>query len=88
MLQVGLIAGVVPIVFAEVATSAHGAAIGFMNTSRFAANAAGPLIATAAFAHASPATLYLGLSAFTILALLLFRGPAPAASATWTEGLR
>jgi MFS family permease len=76
-LQVGLIAAVVPIVFAEVATSAHGAAIGFMNTSRFAANAAGPLIATVAFAHASPPTLYLGLSAFTLGCLLLFlRAPA------------
>jgi len=72
MLQVGLIAGVVPIVFAEMASSAHGAAIGFMNTSRFAANAVGPLIATVAFASASPSTLYLGLSAFTLVCLLLF----------------
>jgi hypothetical protein len=44
---------VIPIVFAGVAASAQGAAIGFMNTSRFAANAAGPLIATATLAHAS-----------------------------------
>lgn len=79
-LQVGLIAGVIPIVFAEVAGSAHGAIIGFINTSRFAANAAGPLIATALFAHASPFTLYLGLSAFTLLALILFL-EAPGASA-------
>jgi DHA1 family multidrug resistance protein-like MFS transporter len=71
-LQVGLIAGVVPIVFAEVAGSAHGAAIGFVNTSRFAANAAGPLIATAVIAHASRFVLYLGLSTFTVLALMLF----------------
>ena len=77
MLQVGLIAGVVPIVFSEVAGSAHGSAIGLINTSRFAANAAGPLIATAAFAHASPFSLYLGLSLFTLLCLTLFlRAPA------------
>ncbi len=83
MLQVGLVAGVVPVVFAEVATSAHGAAIGFMNTSRFAANAVGPLIATVAFAHASPPTLYLGLSAFTLVCLLLFmRAPATVDSFT------
>jgi len=71
-LQVGLVAGVIPIVFAEVAGSAHGSAIGFINTSRFAATAAGPLIATAAFAHASPFKLYLSLSAFTLVAVVLF----------------
>ncbi len=81
-LQVGLIAGVVPIVFAEVAGSAHGSAIGLINTSRFAANAAGPLIATAAFAHASPFSLYLGLSLFTLICLVLFlRAPAISAAA-------
>ncbi len=71
-IQVGLIAGVIPIVFAEVAGTAHGAAIGFINTSRFAANAAGPLIATAVIAHASPFGLYLSVSVFTLLALVLF----------------
>jgi len=82
-LQVGLIAGVIPIVFAEVAGIAHGAAIGFINTSRFAANAAGPLIATAAFAHGSPFSLYLGLSLFTIVCVALFlRAPAPSAAFT------
>jgi len=68
---------VIPIVFAEVAASAHGRVIGFMNTSRFASYAARPLIATAAFAHASPLHLYLGLSLVTLLALILFlRTPA------------
>ncbi|MGH7411822.1 MAG: MFS transporter [Candidatus Methylomirabilis sp.] len=78
--QVGPIAGVIPIVFAEVAGTAHGSAIGFINPARFAANAVGPLIATVAFAHASPFSLYLSLSAFTLLALVLFLR-APAASA-------
>jgi MFS family permease len=83
MLQVGLIAAVIPIVFAEVAASAHGRVIGFMNTSRFASYAAGPLIATATFAHASPLSLYLGLSVFTLLALILFlRTPAAGASSS------
>jgi MFS family permease len=81
MLQVGLIAAVIPIVFAEVAASAHGRVIGFMNTSRFASYAAGPLIATAAFAHASPFGLYLGLSLFTLLALILFLGASAGATA-------
>jgi len=62
----------IPIVFAEVAGSAHGAAIGFIINSRFAANAAGPLNAPALFVHASPFGLYLGLSVFTLLALMLF----------------
>jgi MFS family permease len=80
-LQVGMIAGVIPIVFADVAGSARGTAIGFINTSRFAANAAGPLIATAVFANASPFGLYLGLSAATLLALMLFLwAPADAAA--------
>jgi len=83
MLQVGLIAGVIPIVFAEVAGSSHGSAIGFINTSRFAANAAGPLIATAAFAHASPFSLYLGLSLFTFICLIFFlRAPSATAAIT------
>jgi hypothetical protein len=43
-----------------------------MNTSRFASYAAGPLIATATFAHASPFGLYLGLSVFTLLVLMLY----------------
>jgi hypothetical protein len=64
-----------------VATEAHGRVIGFMNTSCFASYAAGSLIATVAFAHASPFSLYLGLSAFTLLVLLLFLR-TPAASAT------
>jgi hypothetical protein len=34
--------------------------------------AAGPLIATAFFAHTSPFGLYLGLSAFTLLTFMLF----------------
>jgi len=79
-LQVGLIAGVVPIVFADVAQRARGAAIGFMNTSRFVANAVGPLVATATFAHASPLTFYVGASLLTVGCLALFLR-APAASA-------
>jgi hypothetical protein len=72
---------VIPIVFAEVAASAHGRVIGFMNTSRFASYAAGPLIATATLAHASPPSLYLGLSVFTLMALILFLG-VPVAGAS------
>ena len=49
------------------AASAHDRVIGFMNTSRFAANAARPLIATTVFAHVSPFGLYLSLSVFTLL---------------------
>jgi len=41
------------------------------------------LIATAAFAHGSPFSLYLGLSLFTIACLALFlRAPAPPAAFT------
>ena len=77
--QVGLIAGAIPIVFAQVAGASPGRTIGTINTSRFAAFAVGPFMATWFFAHATPAALYLTLSAFTLAALpALRRPPAPA----------
>jgi hypothetical protein len=63
---------VIPIMFAEVAGSAHGASSGLINTCRFAVNAT--------FAHASPLHLYLSLSAFTLLRLMLFREYTDAAA--------
>lgn len=76
--QVGLIAGVIPIVFAQVAGASPGRTIGVINTSRFAAFAVGPFMATWFFAHATPTALYLTLSAITLLILpVLRRPPAP-----------
>ncbi len=75
-IQVGLIAGAIPIVFAQVAGASPGRTIGIINTSRFAALAAGPLMATWFFAQASPLALYLTLSALTVAVLPTLRRPA------------
>lgn len=72
ILQTGLIAGVIPIVFAQIAEGAPGARIGLINTSRFSGNAAGPLLATLFFAHFSPLLLYATLAALTLASLAAF----------------
>ena len=75
--QAGLIAGAIPIVFAQVAGASTGRTIGVINTSRFAAFAAGPVLGTWFFAHASPLSLYLSMSIGTLAVLpLLGRGRA------------
>lgn len=72
ILQTGLIAGVIPVVFAQVTEGAPGARIGLINTSRFSGNAAGPLLATFFFAHLSPLLLYASLAALTVISLAAF----------------
>jgi len=72
ILQTGLIAGVIPIVFAQVTEGAAGARIGLINTSRFSGNAAGPLLATFFFAHFSPLLLYGTLAVLTLASLAAF----------------
>lgn len=77
-LQAGLVAGTIPIVFAQVAGVSPGRTIGVINTARFASFAAGPVMASWFFAHATPLGLYLTLSGLTLAALpLLRRPPAP-----------
>jgi DHA1 family multidrug resistance protein-like MFS transporter len=72
ILQCALIAGVIPIVFAQVTEGAPGGRIGLMNTSRFSGNAAGPLLATLFFAHFSPLLLYGTLAVLTGVSLAAF----------------
>jgi DHA1 family multidrug resistance protein-like MFS transporter len=61
--QTGLAAGIFPLILAQVAAGSHGATIGFINTARFAGNAAGPVIATLILAHSDLLSLYLILGA-------------------------
>ena len=68
----GPVAGVIPIVFAQITEGAPGARIGLINTSRFSGNAAGPLLATLFFAHFSPLLLYGILAALTVASLAAF----------------
>jgi MFS family permease len=85
--QVGLIAGAIPIIFAQVAGASPGRTIGIINTSRFAAFAVGPMMATWFFAKASPLALYLTLGAFTaavVPGLRRPRAPAPPGEAVFS----
>jgi DHA1 family multidrug resistance protein-like MFS transporter len=69
MLQTGMIAAVVPLVFATFASGADGRVIGFLNSSRFAGNALGPMIATSVLAVSSLSRLYLALAGMSLLTL-------------------
>lgn len=82
VLQTGLVAGILPVVFAEVAESGRGQIIGIINTSRFASSTAGPLVATSIMAHGGPWTLFLLFGAFAATATTTFlRVPKAALSA-------
>lgn len=59
MAQTALAAGIFPLILAQIASRSHGATIGFINTARFAGNAAGPVIATFVLAYSNFLTLYL-----------------------------
>ena len=68
MIQTALAAGIFPLILAQIAGRGHGATIGFINTARFAGNAAGPVIATFVLAHSNFLSLYvvLGLGLATV----------------------
>lgn len=72
MLQTALIAAVVPLVFSTFASDSDGRVIGFLNSSRFAGNALGPMIATSVLAFSSLTSLYLSVSMITLVALSSF----------------
>jgi hypothetical protein len=70
MVQTGCAAGIFPLILAQIATRSEGKTIGFINTSRFAGNALGPVTATFVLAHADLLTLYLVLGVGLALASL------------------
>jgi DHA1 family multidrug resistance protein-like MFS transporter len=63
MAQTCLAAGIFPLILSGVAARSRGGTIGFINTSRFAGNAAGPIIATFILANSNLLSLYLALGA-------------------------
>jgi MFS family permease len=73
MVQTGLIAATVPLIISIFAAELKGGTIGFLNSSRFAGNALGPIIATSVLAYSNLTTLCLLLSGMTLLTLLGFR---------------
>ena len=72
MLQTAMIAAVVPLVFSSFASDLDGRVIGFLNSSRFAGNALGPMIATSVLAFSSLNWLYLSIGSMGLLALVSY----------------
>jgi len=73
MVQTGLIAATVPLIISIFAAEHRGGTIGFLNSSRFAGNALGPIIATSVLAYSHLTTLCFLLSGMTLLTLFGFR---------------
>ena len=72
MLQTGVIAAVFPMILSVFATGVGGGTLGFLNSSRFAGNAIGPLMATSVVAYSNLLTLYLLISGLTLIPLAGF----------------
>jgi MFS family permease len=68
MLQTAMIAAVMPLVFSSFASDLDGRVIGFLNSSRFAGNALGPMIGTSVLAFSSLNWLYLSVGSMGLLA--------------------
>jgi MFS family permease len=69
MLQTALIAAVIPLVFSTMASNLSGREIGFLNSSRFAGSALGPMIATSVLAYSSLNWLYFTIGSMSMVAI-------------------
>jgi DHA1 family multidrug resistance protein-like MFS transporter len=72
MIQMGFIAVVFPLTISIFARDAGGRTIGFLNSSRFAGSAAGPLMATSVLAYSNLLTLYILIAGLTLSSLWAF----------------
>jgi DHA1 family multidrug resistance protein-like MFS transporter len=70
MLQTAMIAAVVPLVFSSFTSGLDGRVMGFLNSSRFAGNALGPMIGTSILAFSSLNWLYLSIGIMGLLVLV------------------
>jgi len=70
MLQTAMVAAVMPLVFSSFASDLDGRVIGFLNSSRFAGNALGPMIATSVLAFSSLNWLYISVGSLGLLTLV------------------
>jgi MFS family permease len=73
MLQTGFVAAVLSLVIAIFASQQRGTLMGFLNASRFAGQAAGPLLATTMLAVSGAGSLYWVIGSLTALSLIAFR---------------
>ena len=69
MLQTALIAAVMPLVFSTMASDLDGREIGFLNSSRFAGSALGPMIGTSVLAYSSLNWLYFTIGSISMVAI-------------------
>ena len=72
MLQTGTVAATFPLVISMFASASKGGIIGFLNSARFAGNALGPIIATSVLAVSNLTSVYLFISAISLLVFLGF----------------
>jgi DHA1 family multidrug resistance protein-like MFS transporter len=70
MLQTAMVAAVMPLVFSSFASNLNERMIGFLNSSRFAGNALGPMIATSVLAFSNLNWLYLSVGGLGFLAVV------------------
>ena len=69
MLQTALIAAIMPLVFSTLASDLDGREIGFLNSSRFAGNALGPMIGTSVLAYSSLNWLYFTIGSMSLITI-------------------
>jgi len=79
MLQTAMIAAVVPLVFSSFTSGLDGRVMGFLNSSRFAGNALGPMIGTSILAFSSLNWLYVSIGIVGLLALVGYAFSLPGA---------
>ncbi len=72
MIQTAMIAAIMPLVFSSFASDLDERVIGFLNSSRFAGNAMGPMMATSVLAISNLKWLYLALGSMGLLSLLCY----------------
>jgi hypothetical protein len=70
MLQTAMVAAVLPLIFSSFASDLSERMIGFLNSSRFAGNALGPMIATSVLAFSSLNWLYISVGGIGLLAVV------------------
>jgi len=73
MVQTGLVAATIPLIFSIFVSEPRGSIIGFLNSARFTGNALGPMIATSILAFSNLEVLYLSISAISLFAVFGFR---------------
>jgi MFS family permease len=73
MLEIGMVAAIIPLTISIFAAEPKGNVIGFINAARFVGMALGPMLATSLLAFANASTLYLSVSGITLAAYLASR---------------